>query len=454
MSKVSIIMPSLNVAKYIEQCMESVINQTLKDIEIIAVDAGSTDGTLEILKKYEARDKRIQIIHSDKKSYGYQVNLGISMAQGDYIGIVETDDYIDINMYDSLYSLAVESKADYVKGSAVRFLSLGGGCEYKSKIDVFTEKEFEDNKGLIFLNPSITPELILKDYYLWTGIYKKDFVKSILLNETAGAAYQDIGFLIQAFCRAKKAIYIDKVFYFYRQDNPNASGYNSKAFTFLVEEYKYVETLLEGQAEIWHTLSYCKMLRQTNHRIRLMALSDNLWDSAIATLQVIANILKEGIKQNPIAAKFLTLQELSELDLMIQDPNSLYEYYKTSITEKCNQLYSFLENLSDIKEIIIFGSGKLGKFVPVLLQLNGIDKIKAYCDNNSALQGRKLQGKPIISPKEAVNKYPQAKYLIANKAHRQEIRLQLISMGIATENISDYTLGVDPMFLNKVFLNR
>ena len=69
--KVSIIMPSLNVVDYIQECMESVVNQTLKDIEIICVDAGSTDGTLEILREYEEKDSRVKIILSDRKSYGY-----------------------------------------------------------------------------------------------------------------------------------------------------------------------------------------------------------------------------------------------------------------------------------------------------------------------------------------------------------------------------------------------
>ena len=84
MTKVSVIMPALNVAKYIRQCMESVINQTLKDIEIIVIDAGSSDGTLEILKEFEAKDSRVKLINSEKRSYGYQMNKGISIAQGVY----------------------------------------------------------------------------------------------------------------------------------------------------------------------------------------------------------------------------------------------------------------------------------------------------------------------------------------------------------------------------------
>ena len=83
MPVVSILMPSLNVVKYISECMESVIRQTLKDIEIICIDAGSTDGTFEKLVEYTEKDNRIRIIKSDRKSYGYQMNLGIDAAKGE-----------------------------------------------------------------------------------------------------------------------------------------------------------------------------------------------------------------------------------------------------------------------------------------------------------------------------------------------------------------------------------
>ena len=106
MNKLTIILPSLNVANYIHTCINSVLSQTLRDIEIICVDAGSTDGTLEILREYEKKDNRIKVIVSDIKSYGYQMNLGIQAANGKYIGIVETDDFVDKNMFYCLYALA------------------------------------------------------------------------------------------------------------------------------------------------------------------------------------------------------------------------------------------------------------------------------------------------------------------------------------------------------------
>ena len=121
--KITVIMPSLNVAPYIEKCIQSVVNQTLQDIEILCIDAGSTDGTLEILEQFKREDSRIRIIHSDKKSYGGQVNMGIDMAKGKYIGIVETDDFIASDMYEKLYDIAESHNLDYAKGTYDNFIS-------------------------------------------------------------------------------------------------------------------------------------------------------------------------------------------------------------------------------------------------------------------------------------------------------------------------------------------
>lgn len=111
MCKVSVIMPCLNVAEYMEKCLNSVVCQTLKDIEILVIDAGSTDGTAEIIRSYMEKDPRIRFIHSDRKSYGYQVNLGLSAAQGEYVGIVETDDWIEPDAYEILYQYAGDRKS-------------------------------------------------------------------------------------------------------------------------------------------------------------------------------------------------------------------------------------------------------------------------------------------------------------------------------------------------------
>ena len=109
MPKVSVIIPVFNTEKYLRKCLNSVCNQTLKDIEIICVNDSSTDDSLEILKEYAAKDERIKLINFiENKGAAAARNAGIDIARGEYIGFVDCDDYIDLDFYEKLYSKAIE----------------------------------------------------------------------------------------------------------------------------------------------------------------------------------------------------------------------------------------------------------------------------------------------------------------------------------------------------------
>ncbi len=225
--KISIIMPSYNVVSYIEECIESVISQTLEDIEIICVDAGSQDGTFEILEKYAEEDNRIKLLKSDEKSYGYQMNLGLSVAKGEYIGIVETDDYIDKNMFFDLYDLSENASIDIVKGNFYHLIGINP--EEKeirvdgSKVKV-PKKKFTvfQNANIMYGHPSI-----------WAAIYKNEFLKknNIKFMEVPGGGWVDNPFYFETFLNAKSIKYTKKPYYYYRQSNPNSSSNNLSDLT-------------------------------------------------------------------------------------------------------------------------------------------------------------------------------------------------------------------------------
>ncbi|HIH35921.1 MAG TPA: glycosyltransferase [Methanosphaera sp.] len=219
--KISVIMPSLNVEDYMEECLSSVLNQTFRDIEVICVDAGSTDKTLDIIKKYQKEDERIRILNSDKKSYGYQVNLGINESKGKYISIVETDDYIDDKMLETLYSHSQNDTIDIIKSN---FYYLNDYDEANveiikdvSKRDVPTEKIITLKEEPLFVegHPSI-----------WAGIYSKDFLQknNIKFLEVPKGGWVDNPFFYETALKAEKIIYLDDAFYYYRITNPNSSS--------------------------------------------------------------------------------------------------------------------------------------------------------------------------------------------------------------------------------------
>ena len=249
--KVSIVMPSLNVAKYINQTMDSVIGQTLKDIEIICVDAGSEDGTLEILQDYAAKDPRISIINSEKKSYGYQMNLGFDAAKGEYLGIVETDDFADPDMFEKLYDQAVKDDADVVKSGFYYYWSTP--VERDEPCPVASEMMCA--KVLCPIKDFKTP-MEQAEFYnikptIWSAIYKADFIRKndIRFNETPGASFQDASFNFKVFTMAERVRMMQDCFLHYRQDN-EASSINSTGKVYCVcDEYAEMERFLQAHPE-------------------------------------------------------------------------------------------------------------------------------------------------------------------------------------------------------------
>ena len=237
-------MPSLNVASYIRECMDSVIGQTLKEIEIICVDAGSDDGTFEILQEYQAKDDRIRIIQSDRKSYGYQMNLGVAAANGAYIGIIETDDWAEPDIFEKLYHAAVENDADFVKSNYYWYYTkpevVNQECENLQRgpyHEVFCPK---DHLYVFGLTPSI-----------WSSIYKKEMLTGhgIRFNETPGASFQDASFHLMVCTASKRAYFIDDYLLHYRRDNESSSVSVEGKVYCVCDEMHYYEDYLSERAE-------------------------------------------------------------------------------------------------------------------------------------------------------------------------------------------------------------
>lgn len=255
--KVSIILPSLNVADYIRECLESVVNQTLREIEIICVDAGSTDGTLEVEEEFARKDPRVKVIHSEKKSYGYQMNRGIEAATGKYIGIVETDDWVKADMYEQLYQVAEENRVDFVKADFYRFKM---GADGQLELD-YNKLSMDNGDYGKVLCPSENPRLFKLIMNTWSGIYNRDFLERnhIDHNETPGASYQDNGFWFKTFALAQRAYFVNKPYYMNRRDNPNSSVYNRSKVYCVNEEYRYILAFLNEHPDLKEKLMpiYC-----------------------------------------------------------------------------------------------------------------------------------------------------------------------------------------------------
>lgn len=220
--KISIIIPVCNSAKYLEQCVTSVTNQSLKEIEIICVDDGSTDQSLEIIRKLKKQDDRINIIEKENSGYGNSINRGIDSAKGAYIGIVESDDFIDASMYKSLYDLSLNGSVDVVKANFWDYYDLENGHHNKYKNE---ERKFAKELKIPFTIKQ-NPQVLWGHPSVWSAIYKKSFINenNIKMVEAPGGGWVDNPFFFETLCAAKSIIWSSKPYYYYRKTNPNSSS--------------------------------------------------------------------------------------------------------------------------------------------------------------------------------------------------------------------------------------
>lgn len=235
-AKVSILIPIFNVEKYLQQCLDSVVNQTLKDIEIICLNDGSTDSSLDIIKKYAKTDKRIVIVDKKNSGYGDSMNIGLSKATGKYIGIVESDDFIEKDAFEYLYNLAEKFEADVARSNYFHYKNNKDTLySYVKSSDTHKLVKPEDSDWIFYQAPAI-----------WSAIYRADFLKKhdIKFLPTPGASYQDTGFNFKVWASTEKAVFTERAFLHYRLDNESSSINNpGKVFNTCLE-YEEIERYL------------------------------------------------------------------------------------------------------------------------------------------------------------------------------------------------------------------
>lgn len=246
MPTISVIIPVCNVEKYVKQCLDSVINSSLKNIEIICVDDGSTDSCPSILDNYASTDSRVSVIHKKNTGYGNSVNIGISKATGDYISIIESDDFISPSMLETLYNLSENGTIDVVKGN---FWDYYETDRHKDAI-VNRERAAMDNVSETF-TISENPSILWGHPSVWSAIYRRKFLEDnhIKLIEAPGGGWVDNPFFFETLLTAKSIKWTNEPFYYYRKTNANSSSNKQTDLTLplrrmmdnldVVEKYHY-----------------------------------------------------------------------------------------------------------------------------------------------------------------------------------------------------------------------
>lgn len=434
MPKISVIVPIYNSVRFIRECVDSIVGQTCKDMEILLVDAGSTDGTVEILQEYCKKDPRIQLLHSDKKSMGYQYNLGIAQATGKYVGFVESDDYIAPTMYEKLLAAMENNEIDYVKADYDLFVSRDEQVFLRHNLLPIAMENMYQKR----VTPKEFPELLLSDIYMWNGLYNIDFIRrnKILLNETPKAEYQDIGFVLQTFCMADNIMYIRDESYKYRKDNFGASNYDSKAIEYGAQELEYIQTKLRAEhfndksLVGWLCWKFWGLFYSYYERA---ALSSTDFQEIRAYSERFCKAFLSLYRKIPY-----TYANLFNFEAAFQPFLSgavLEKGYLKLIIGQRQRMLNLWEYAKSYKKVVIFGAGKMGRCWCGILRNNGFPGNIVFCDNSRAKWGTVIMGREVVPPDEAIGYGAGTLYLIANEAHWKDIHRQLLDGNVEENDI-------------------
>ena len=221
MPKVSIIIPFNNVEDYIKQCLDSVLSQTLKDIEVILINDASTDKSRKIVEKYADKDKRIKIIDlEERKGQGFARNRAIEVATGEYIGFVDSDDFIEQNMFEELYKKAKSDNTDITMCQVREYDDIN---EYYITSDYYSLEPLISFGEKVFSAEETKEQILDINVALWNKIYKREYLNKIGEKFPEGFIYEDLPFFFGTYLPAKRINIVWKNLYSYRVNRKNST---------------------------------------------------------------------------------------------------------------------------------------------------------------------------------------------------------------------------------------
>lgn len=315
--KVSVLVPIYNVEKYLDQALKSLIKQTLKDIEIICINDGSADNSPKILKQYATKDQRIKIITKKNTGYGDSMNQGLKIAKGEYIGILEPDDFAEPDMFETLYNLAHKFDADMAKGNYY-FHRQG-----QDKISQIIKPDEADR----LINPLKNQHIFHQPPDIWAAIYRREFLIQHHINflPTPGAAYQDAGFNLKILISTRRVVYTTKPVMYYRTDNINSSVKSTTKVFAVSEEFASVEEFLKKH-KIYQT--YAPIIQAAkfgSYHWNLLRLPEPALEKFLPTMrQEFLAAKKAGVLQK----QCFPLKHWLVLNLLLKSPSTFLRVFR------------------------------------------------------------------------------------------------------------------------------
>ena len=241
---ISVLVPIYNVQDYLHECLGSLAAQDMSDVEFICINDGSTDGSRDIIQEFLDKDSRFTVIDKENSGYGASMNRGLEKAKGEFIAILESDDFMEPNALNVLHNAIVDSGADVVKANFWMYWSK------PNKRNEFFEV-MPRKKTASLIDPSVDPEIFYTKPSIWSAMYRKSFLdeKQISFLETPGASFQDMSFTFKVWASTKKVYFIYDALVHYRQDNENSSVNSPAKVDALFNEYAEITRWLSHDRE-------------------------------------------------------------------------------------------------------------------------------------------------------------------------------------------------------------
>lgn len=237
MNKISVIVPCYKVEGYLPKCVESIMGQTYKDLEIILVDDGSPDSCPQICDEFARKDSRIKVIHKENGGLSSARNAGLDIATGDYIAFVDSDDWLELDMYEVLVSAISETNSDIATCDPY-FCKYGTESRITISHNTGNRVVIEDNND-IFLH-ILEPKPLLR-FEVWNKLFTRSLIGKTRFK--VGQRYEDVYFDRIVFSRAKKLVAVDRALYNYLEYRPGStvSSFNVGRLSKFEELDKYIE---------------------------------------------------------------------------------------------------------------------------------------------------------------------------------------------------------------------
>lgn len=417
MSAVSIVVPVYNTEMYLEECLSSICAQTLSDIEIICVNDGSNDESGSILNRFAARDNRIKVIHKANTGYGHSMNMGIEAASGEYIGIVESDDWIPQEMMQTLYEAAEIYQVDFVKADFYRFVRQADGV-IRKHYDALSGQAYYYNRVFCPSDEIISFKFPIN---IWCGIYRTDFIKEngIRFHESPGASFQDNGFWFQTFALAERAVLLNKPLYMNRRDNPLSSVYCPDKVYAICMEYDYIRQWvgkLPGNQKKYKYL--CAEGRIGNYFRTIDRIADSYKEEFyIKFREDYLNLKNTG----ELAETFFPFEWKARIDKIIENPR---EACRMEMAERNR----YQKIIGGFRDIIIYGAGAYGrKAFDALGRMGARDCVAYFAVTDKRDNPPTLFGIPVVEFSSLSAEFCQkALVIVAVKADAREQIIQNI----------------------------